>query len=185
MREITGRGLLPLNVLHRTDRADGLAQIAEVLHEFLTTNRVDLIERCRLKVAKRVAPKVTDAELTILELLWDRATASTRQIVDALYPGGGAGRYATVQKQLERMEAKGLIHRDRSYFQHLFSAAVDREELAGQRLRTVLDKLCEGSLTPLLMNLVRAKPLSDNELQELRDLVKELSKQQRRKGEAR
>jgi signal transduction histidine kinase len=35
-----------------------------VLHQFLTINRVDLIERCRLKVAKRLAPKVTDAELT-------------------------------------------------------------------------------------------------------------------------
>jgi signal transduction histidine kinase len=34
-----------------------------VLHEFLTTYRVDLIERCRLKVANRLAPKVTDAEL--------------------------------------------------------------------------------------------------------------------------
>jgi signal transduction histidine kinase len=29
-----------------------------VLHEFLTTNKADLIERCRLKVAKRLAPKV-------------------------------------------------------------------------------------------------------------------------------
>ena len=35
-----------------------------MLHEFLTTNRADLIERCRLKVARRLAPKVTDAELT-------------------------------------------------------------------------------------------------------------------------
>src|SRR5580692_11504181 len=35
-----------------------------MLHEFLTINRSDLIERCRLKVAKRLAPKVTDAELT-------------------------------------------------------------------------------------------------------------------------
>jgi hypothetical protein len=34
-----------------------------VLHEFLKANRVDLIERCRLKVAKRLAPKATDAEL--------------------------------------------------------------------------------------------------------------------------
>ena len=34
-----------------------------MLHEFLTTNRSDLIERCRLKVARRLAPKVTDAEL--------------------------------------------------------------------------------------------------------------------------
>jgi signal transduction histidine kinase len=35
-----------------------------VLHEFLTTNRDALVERCRLKVAKRLAPKFTDAELT-------------------------------------------------------------------------------------------------------------------------
>jgi signal transduction histidine kinase len=34
-----------------------------VLHEFLTTNKADLIERCRLKVAKRLAPKAADTEL--------------------------------------------------------------------------------------------------------------------------
>ena len=35
-----------------------------MLHEFLTNNRADLIERCRLKVAQRSAPRVTSAELT-------------------------------------------------------------------------------------------------------------------------
>jgi signal transduction histidine kinase len=35
-----------------------------MLHEFLTNNRADLIERCRLKVARRSAPRVTPAELT-------------------------------------------------------------------------------------------------------------------------
>src|SRR5581483_8813097 len=35
-----------------------------MLHEFLTSNRADLIERCRLKVARRSAPRVTQAELT-------------------------------------------------------------------------------------------------------------------------
>jgi signal transduction histidine kinase len=40
------------------------AYSVEVLHEFLTANRTDLIDRCRLKVAQRLAPKVTDAELT-------------------------------------------------------------------------------------------------------------------------
>ncbi len=114
---------------------------------------------------------VTEGELAILELLWDRKTASTRQIVDVLYPGGGAGRYATVQKQLERMEAKGLVTRDRSYFQHLFSAAVDREQLAGERLRTVLDKLCEGSLVPLVSHLVKTRPLTPEERQALRELI--------------
>lgn len=122
---------------------------------------------------------VTPAELAILELLWDRAKASTRQIVDALDPGGGAGRYATVQKQLERMEAKGLILRDRSYFQHLFSPAVDREELAGQRLRTVLDKLCEGSLVPLLSHIVRTRPLTPDEREALRELIDQPNERKR------
>ena len=56
--------LAPLNVRNRTDREEASAQAAKVLHEFLTINRADLIERCRLKVIKRLAPKVTDAELT-------------------------------------------------------------------------------------------------------------------------
>jgi signal transduction histidine kinase len=34
-----------------------------MLHEFLATNRADLIDRCRLKVAQRRAPKASDAEL--------------------------------------------------------------------------------------------------------------------------
>jgi signal transduction histidine kinase len=51
-------------VWNRTERRAGGVQPAKVLHEFLTINRVDLIERCRLKVAKRLAPRVTDAELT-------------------------------------------------------------------------------------------------------------------------
>ena len=34
-----------------------------MLHEFLTANRADLIDRCRLKVAQRRAPKATDAEI--------------------------------------------------------------------------------------------------------------------------
>jgi signal transduction histidine kinase len=46
----------------QTGRKDSL-KLAEMLHEFLTVNRANLIERCRLKVTKRMAPKVTDAEL--------------------------------------------------------------------------------------------------------------------------
>jgi hypothetical protein len=45
------------------------------------------------------------------------------------------------------------------------------------------DRLCGGSLTPLLMNLLRAKPLADHEFQELQKLVKELGQQNRRKGD--
>jgi signal transduction histidine kinase len=52
-----------MRVRYRTQRRLICAYAAEVLHEFLTANRIDLIDRCRLKVAQRLAPKVTDAEL--------------------------------------------------------------------------------------------------------------------------
>jgi signal transduction histidine kinase len=45
-------------------RSIGSAQAPTMLHEFLTTHRTDLIERCRLKVTKRQAPTATDAELS-------------------------------------------------------------------------------------------------------------------------
>ena len=52
------------SVRDRTQVRQDPAYTAWVLHEFLTSNRADLIERCRLKVARRSAPRVTPAELT-------------------------------------------------------------------------------------------------------------------------
>ena len=55
------------------------------------------------------AADVTDAELAVLRHLWDHGTATRRQITDALYPDGGPAHYTTVQKLLERLEAKGYV----------------------------------------------------------------------------
>jgi predicted transcriptional regulator len=114
---------------------------------------------------------VSEGELAAMRLLWEHGPASIRQLTDRLYPGGGQIQYATVQKQLERLEAKGFVHRDRSLFVHVFSAAVSREELIGRRVRSVVDKLCGGSLVPLLTHLAQADELSDAERKALRDLL--------------
>jgi predicted transcriptional regulator len=121
----------------------------------------------------RTPQDVTDAELAVLHVLWDRGPATRRQITDVLYPGGGASPYTTVQKLLERLETKGHVRQERGPYGLLFSAVTDRHELISRRLRDVADKLCGGSLTPLLMNLVRAKPLTSRELQELHDLIQQ------------
>ena len=114
---------------------------------------------------------VTEAELAILQLLWKQQGQSIRQLTDALHPSGDAAEYATVKKQLERMEAKGLVRRDRSLFVHLFSPSVDRQELLGRRLRALADKLCEGSFAPILSFVGSSKKLSAEERQALRDLL--------------
>ena len=115
---------------------------------------------------------VTEAELAILQLLWRRGSRSIRQLTDALHPGGtDEAQYATVKKQLERMEAKGLVRRDRSLFVHVFCAAVDRQELIGRGLMALADKFCDGSFAPILGFLGKAKPLSAQERKALRALL--------------
>jgi BlaI family penicillinase repressor len=121
----------------------------------------------------RPAQDITDSELAVLRILWDRETATIRQLTEVLYPRGEAAQYATVQKLLDRMEAKGYVGRDRTLFVHVFSSALNRDELIGRRLRSLAEMLCEGSLTPLLTHLARAKDLTDEDRLALRAIVDE------------
>jgi predicted transcriptional regulator len=121
-------------------------------------------------------PDVTDTELSVLRVLWDHGTRTRRQITDVLYPTGGPAHYTTVQKLLERLEAKGFVTSELDRSVRVFAPAVDRDFLIRRRLKDVADKLCDGSVAPLLMNLVGAGKLSDGELAELRALVRKLSK---------
>jgi predicted transcriptional regulator len=129
----------------------------------------------------RPAQDITESELAVLRVLWERAPATIRQLADVLYPGGGPAQYATVQKLLERMEAKGYVRRDRSIYVHMFTAALDRDELIGRRLRALAEMLCDGSLTPLMTHLARARPLTDDERRELRAIIDEPGKPKRGK----
>ena len=133
----------------------------------------------------RTPRDVTDAELAVLQVLWDQGPATRRQLTDMLYPGGGPAHYTTVQKLLERLETKGFVARQRGGGVRTFRATVGREELISRRLRDVAEKLCGGSLTPLLVNLVRTESLSERELQELQALINDLGRQAKRKGDKR
>src|SRR5262245_60742935 len=128
----------------------------------------------------RTPRDVPEAELAVLELLWAGGPATRRQVADVLYPGGGASQYATVQKLLERLEQKGYVGRASADGQWRFSALVSRDELISRRIEEVVDRLCGGSLTPLLMNLVKSPGLTAEQLAELRRFVRE---QSRKEGE--
>jgi BlaI family penicillinase repressor len=114
------------------------------------------------------------AELAVLQALWERGTSTIRQLADLLYPGGKAAQYGTVQKLLERLEAKECVARDRSTWPHRFTAVVNRETLIGWRLRDTAEKLCGGSTTPLLLHLLRAEGFTSQERKELRTFLEQL-----------
>jgi BlaI family transcriptional regulator, penicillinase repressor len=124
----------------------------------------------------RTGPDVTDAELAILQVLWERGTCTRRQLAEALYPADASSQYTTVQKLLERLETKGFVDQERVQGTLRFRPAVERDELISQRLVALAERLCDGSMTPLLMNLVRAQPLKPHEVDALRSYLDELKR---------
>jgi predicted transcriptional regulator len=121
----------------------------------------------------RSVPHIPDAELAVLHLLWERGPAPVRQLADALYPGGGPSEYATAHRLLERLEAKGYVARERAGGVFLFRAVLDRDAVLGQQLEALVEKMCGGSLQPLLSTLVKSKRLTAEELLELLAMVEQ------------
>jgi predicted transcriptional regulator len=121
----------------------------------------------------RTPASVTDTELAMLEVLWRNSQATRRTIADALYPAGDVAHYATVQKLMQRLEDKGYVTHTRKQGTLVYTARVNREQLLHQRLREIAEKMCGGSVAPLVMNLVRTEPLSANEINELQSFLDE------------
>lgn len=117
------------------------------------------------------SPDVTDSELAVLDVLWDRPDATIREITETIYEDYSPSAHATVQKLLERLEAKHCVARDRSGFAHRFRATIERADLIERQLEVVADKLCDGSLTPLLLHLAGRTKLTPDERRLLRNLI--------------
>ena len=120
---------------------------------------------------KPALPSVTGAELTVLDGLWQRGEATIRELRDSLYPHGGNSKFATVQKLLARLEAKGLVGRKKNEANWVFQPLVARDDLIGGELRRVADRLGGNSLTPLLTYLVETAELTSKERAHLRRLL--------------
>ncbi|HEX2476604.1 MAG TPA: BlaI/MecI/CopY family transcriptional regulator [Lacipirellulaceae bacterium] len=130
-------------------------------------------------MTKRELPSVTSAELNVLESLWQRGEATIRDLRDALYPGGGSSKFATVQKLLARLAAKKLVGRRKDAANWIFRPLIARDELIGGELRRVADRLGGNSMTPLLTYLVETGELSAKERAHLRSLLDEKPTQPR------
>ena len=118
--------------------------------------------------------QVTDGELSILEVIWEREDPTSRDIAAAIYKQVSDSKMATVQKLLERLESKGCVARDRRERAHRFRALVSHEDFLQNRLRALADRLCDGAIAPLVTTLLRSKGLSKKNRDQLRQLIDEL-----------
>jgi predicted transcriptional regulator len=115
--------------------------------------------------------QITNGELSILQVLWDRREATSREIAALLYEEVTDPKISSVQKLIERLEAKGCVERDRTERAHRFRSRVSHEQFLRSRLQALADRLCDGALAPLVTTLLRSKGLSRSEREELRKLI--------------
>ena len=122
----------------------------------------------------RPAQDITESELSVLRILWDRGPATIRQLTDVLYPRGGRRPSMRPCRSCSTgWKPRDTCARDRSLYVHVFAAVLDRDELIGRRLRSLAETLCDGSMTPLLTHLARAKDLTVEDRLALRAIIDE------------
>jgi BlaI family transcriptional regulator, penicillinase repressor len=114
---------------------------------------------------------ITDGELAILQVVWQRGEATSRDITLALHKKVTDPKMSSVQKLIERLEAKGCLARDRSERAHRFRALVSQDDFLRSRLQALADRLCGGALASLMTTLVRSKGISRGDRQQLRKLI--------------
>jgi predicted transcriptional regulator len=115
-------------------------------------------------------PLPTDAELSILAVLWKRGPSTVRDVHEALQPTHDTG-YTTVLKLLQIMAQKGLVKRDESQRSHVYRAAVPADKTQRRLVGDLLDRAFAGSTADLVMRALSVKPASAEELAAIRELL--------------
>ena len=118
------------------------------------------------------ADKPTAAELEILGILWERESATVREvheIINARKPTA----YTTVLKLLQIMDAKGLAERDKGAKAHVYRARQPQEQTQKNLVSDLLEKAFRGSALKLVQHVLETKPASADELREIRRLIEE------------
>lgn len=124
---------------------------------------------------------ITDTEMAVLKLLWDRGPLPVKSITEALYPKCTTSDVGTVHSMIQRLEAKKLVKRDRNTHPQIVSATVNRTQVAGRQLEKMADKLADGSMVPFLTHLMQSNRLNQDELEELRTLLDQHSSKKKKK----
>ncbi|HVX14990.1 MAG TPA: BlaI/MecI/CopY family transcriptional regulator [Pirellulales bacterium] len=122
-------------------------------------------------MAKKKPVLVTDAELAVLKVLWERGPLAAKAITAAVYPKGAESEFAAVHSFLQRLERKGLVSRDRGSFVHVFSATASSTDILGHELEALVERLGTNSVAPLILRLIDQKRLSEEEAVEIRVLL--------------
>jgi predicted transcriptional regulator len=119
--------------------------------------------------------KPTEAELEVLQVLWEKGAASVRFVNEELSQNREVV-YTTTLKIMQNMTEKGLLRRDTSKRTHIYEAAVTQEMIQEKFFDRFLDNVFGGSPLKLVMHTLGHDKTSSEDLEEIKKLISELEK---------
>jgi BlaI family transcriptional regulator, penicillinase repressor len=127
-----------------------------------------------INMQKKYQP--TESELEILQVLWEKGTATVREVHEVLDKQKDVG-YTTTLKTMQIMHEKGLLERDTTNRTHIYAPSVSQETTQEHFLNKMIDGLYKGSAGRLVIGALGQQKISPDELQEIKEFLKQFEKQ--------
>ena len=115
---------------------------------------------------------LTGSEWNVLSCLWERSPQTVMELVAELREQVGWAKSTTITT-LRRMEEKGLVRCGIVSKAKSYTPAVEREEAVVSETRSFLDRVYRGSVGLMMSTMARRQELTEEDLQELRDILAE------------
>jgi len=119
--------------------------------------------------------KPTESELEILSILWDKQTATVREVHEIVQQSKNIG-YTTTLKLMQIMHEKGMVSRDESSKTHIYTPCFNKEKAQEQYLGKMIKTLFSGSTSDLVLQALGNNETSKDELIAIKHLIATLEK---------
>lgn len=121
--------------------------------------------------------KIGTEELTIFRHIQEQGTATVREVADHFAEAGKAR--TTVLTVMERLRAKGLLSREKVGGTYRYATTIEAASLVKSLVGDFVTKVLGGSLSPLTAYMSETDEISDDELKELKRLVRDLDRRRK------
>ena len=121
------------------------------------------------------APKISDAEWTVMKVLWDKGASTVAEVVKEL-EGRLHWKPRTVQTLIRRLADKGALVVETIGREFRYSPAVAQDQCQHEESRSFLDRVFNGRLTPFVAGLMEREDVSKDDLAALRQMLAEAEK---------
>ncbi len=120
----------------------------------------------------RKSPTLTEAELRLMEVLWQKGPVTVHQLMESL-PAKPALAYNSVLTTIRILEKKGYVEHEKEGRAHVYMALVGKQEATRFEIKNLVGRFFKNSHELLVLNILEDKSMSAEELERLSQLLQE------------